>query len=138
MSGCTCRKENGRHIGCEYLYCECLDDSALNDDGKRVFPYSASKADYGCLRDFYLKARHHIYECNQLCNCESNCKNRVVQHGRTVPLQIFKTKNRGWGMIAALNRELLMAVLISNIRTSMHARPEARSIHRHLSWRDHY
>ena len=97
MSGCDCRKDNGRNIGCEYLSCECLDDSALNSEGKRVFPYSASKFDFGCLRAFYLENRHHIYECNSLCNCESNCKNRVVQHGRTVSLQIFKTINRGWG-----------------------------------------
>lgn len=26
MSGCNCRIENGRSIGCEYLSCECLDD----------------------------------------------------------------------------------------------------------------
>jgi len=98
MSGCKCRKDNGRNIGCEYLSCECLDDSARNANGNRVFPYSASKSDYACLRSFYLESRHHIYECNNLCNCDSNCKNRVVQHGRTVPLQIFKTGNRGWGL----------------------------------------
>lgn len=100
MSGCKCRKDNGRNVGCEYLSCECLDDSALNAEGRRVFPYSASKSDFGCLRGFYLENRHHIYECNDLCNCESNCKNRVVQHGRTVLLQIFKTKTRGWGLRA--------------------------------------
>lgn len=99
MSGCKCRKENGRSIGCEYLSCECLGESATTPDGKRVFPYAAGKNDFGCLRQFYLNSRHHIYECNNMCNCESNCKNRVVQHGRTVPLQIFKTPDsRGWGM----------------------------------------
>ena len=101
MSGCTCRKDNGRQMGCEYLSCECIADSAVNDMGKRVFPYSGGKDDFGCLRNFYLKRRDHIYECNKRCNCESNCKNRVVQHGRSVPLQIFKTTNRGWGMFCA-------------------------------------
>ena len=98
MYGCNCRKDNGRNIGCEYLSCDCLADSADNNDGKKVFPYSAGRHDYGCLRNFYLENRHHIYECNSRCNCEENCKNRVVQHGRTVPLQIFKTGNRDWGL----------------------------------------
>ena len=98
MSGCKCRKDNGRNIGCEYLSCECLADSADNEEGRKVFPYSASRLDFGCLRNFYLQNRHHIYECNSLCNCNSNCKNRVVQHGRVVALQIFKTVNRGWGL----------------------------------------
>ncbi|KAL8800439.1 MAG: hypothetical protein Q9182_005192 [Xanthomendoza sp. 2 TL-2023] len=97
MIGCTCYKDNGRNIGCEYLYCNCLDESALDANGKRVFPYGAGKKDAGCLRNFYLESRHHIYECNRNCSCESNCKNRKVQHGRQIPLEIFKTKNRGWG-----------------------------------------
>jgi len=52
MSGCTCRVENGRSIGCEYLYCQCLDDSQENDQGKKVFPYAAGKDTLGCLRNF--------------------------------------------------------------------------------------
>ncbi|KAI4210816.1 MAG: hypothetical protein L6R36_009512, partial [Xanthoria steineri] len=96
MVGCNCYIDNGRQIGCEYLYCECLDDSQINDLGKRVFPYGAGKKDFHCLRNFYLESRNHIYECNKKCNCLSNCKNRNVQHGRKVELEIFKTKNRGW------------------------------------------
>ncbi|KAI4233717.1 MAG: hypothetical protein LQ352_008224, partial [Teloschistes flavicans] len=98
MIGCECRKENGRGIGCEYLSCGCLADSATNQDGRKVFPYSAAKLNPGCLRDFYLESRHHIYECNTHCNCEKNCKNRKVQHGRQLPLEIFKTEDRGWGL----------------------------------------
>ncbi|KAL8989221.1 MAG: hypothetical protein Q9169_008405, partial [Polycauliona sp. 2 TL-2023] len=98
MAGCNCYKDNGRQMGCEYLYCECLEDSTLNDDGKRVFPYGAGKKDFRCLRNFYLESRNHIYECNTKCNCEANCKNRNVQHGRRVELEIFKTQNRGWGL----------------------------------------
>ncbi|KAI4219542.1 MAG: hypothetical protein LQ349_008322, partial [Xanthoria aureola] len=98
MVGCNCYIDNGRQIGCEYLYCECLDDSQINDLGKRVFPYGAGKKDFHCLRNFYLESRNHIYECNKKCNCLSNCKNRNVQHGRKVELEIFKTKNRGWGL----------------------------------------
>ena len=97
MSGCNCRPENGRNCGCEYRYCSCLTLSAKDEKGNHHFPYSASTQQRGTLRPFYLNSRHHIYECNKNCNCRDNCKNKVVQHGRQVPLEIFKTVNRGWG-----------------------------------------
>ena len=97
MAGCDCRKDNGRHIGCEHLSCGCVQLSEPNAKGRRYFPYSAAKSDYGCLRSVYIKMRNHIYECNDRCNCDIDCKNRRVQHGREIPLEIFKTKNRGWG-----------------------------------------
>ncbi|KAL3276667.1 hypothetical protein HHI36_012037, partial [Cryptolaemus montrouzieri] len=40
-----------------------------------------------------------VFECNHLCKCDANCRNRVVQAGRKVPLCIFRTHNgRGWGV----------------------------------------
>ncbi|KAG6105625.1 Histone-lysine N-methyltransferase, H3 lysine-9 specific dim-5 [Claviceps sp. LM219 group G6] len=39
-----------------------------------------------------------IYECHQGCCCTRDCPNRVVERGRTVPLQIFRTDDRGWGV----------------------------------------
>ena len=39
-----------------------------------------------------------IYECNWKCSCPMDCSNRVVQHGRKIPLCIFRTNNRGWGV----------------------------------------
>ena len=97
IAGCNCRKDNGRHMGCEYLSCECVQLSDPDDNGRLHFPYSGATHDYGCLRGVYLKLRNHIYECNDKCNCDNNCKNRLVQHGRQIPLEIFKTRNRGWG-----------------------------------------
>ncbi|XP_015840156.1 histone-lysine N-methyltransferase SUV39H2 isoform X1 [Tribolium castaneum] len=42
-----------------------------------------------------------IYECNDLCKCGPDCRNRVVQKGRKVPLCIFRTSNGcGWGVKA--------------------------------------
>lgn len=42
-----------------------------------------------------------IYECNKLCKCGPDCRNRVVQNGRKVPLCIFRTSNGcGWGVKA--------------------------------------
>lgn len=39
-----------------------------------------------------------IYECNKKCKCSKDCVNRVVQHGRRIPLCIFKTEYCGWGV----------------------------------------
>ncbi|KAL1131614.1 hypothetical protein AAG570_011228 [Ranatra chinensis] len=40
-----------------------------------------------------------IYECNKRCQCGPECENRVLQHGRKVPLSIFMTHNGcGWGV----------------------------------------
>lgn len=50
------------------------------------------------MQAFYREERHPIYECNLNCNCGPVCKSRVVQKGRRVPLTVFKTHNRGWGV----------------------------------------
>lgn len=100
--GCTCRAENGRSVGCEYRSCSCLEDVAQNADGTPIgFPYHAVGGKRGCLRNVYLDKREHIYECNPLCSCPPHCKNKVVQHGRQIPLEIFKTQHRGWGELLA-------------------------------------
>ncbi|XP_035702151.1 histone-lysine N-methyltransferase SETDB1 isoform X1 [Folsomia candida] len=39
-----------------------------------------------------------IYECNQRCKCAKTCCNRVAQNGLKVPLQLFKTAAKGWGI----------------------------------------
>lgn len=39
-----------------------------------------------------------IYECNTKCSCPSDCSNRIVQLGRKIPLCIFRTEGRGWGV----------------------------------------
>jgi len=41
-----------------------------------------------------------IYECNKECSCSSTCPNRLAQFPIRTRLQVFKTKNRGWGIRA--------------------------------------
>ncbi|XP_031553067.1 histone-lysine N-methyltransferase EHMT1-like isoform X2 [Actinia tenebrosa] len=41
-----------------------------------------------------------VFECNKMCKCWSYCRNRVVQKGMQYPLQLFKTKKKGWGVRA--------------------------------------
>ncbi|XWS58877.1 hypothetical protein CRYUN_Cryun08bG0072800 [Craigia yunnanensis] len=39
-----------------------------------------------------------IHECGSSCKCPPNCKNRVSQSGLKVRLEVFKTKDKGWGL----------------------------------------
>ncbi|KAK5657784.1 hypothetical protein OQA88_2857 [Cercophora sp. LCS_1] len=101
-SGCECEENEG----CMYSTCHCLQDMApdsdeeADDDGmpKKRFAYYSTGQKAGLLRRRILESRNPIYECHALCNCTPDCPNRVVERGRTVPLQIFRTDNRGWGV----------------------------------------
>jgi histone-lysine N-methyltransferase SUV39H len=119
MIGCTsCKPNMGGFCGCEYTKrCECLeyarvDESKLDDIEKKRyekvkreggstmgfpknFPYAKET---GLMVKAYLGHRYPIYECNDKCGCGEICKTRVVQKGRKVGLEIFKTKDRGWGL----------------------------------------
>jgi histone-lysine N-methyltransferase SUV39H len=122
-AGCKrCRPDMGGNRGCEYTAkCDCLEDAApdptrCKDDDQREqyaawergeadsaglpkrFPYRIDPINKMFVLDsFYLESRHPIYECNELCNCGKNCKNRLVQKGRKVPLEIFRTLGRDFG-----------------------------------------
>uniref|UniRef100_A0A2P2NY25 Uncharacterized protein n=1 Tax=Rhizophora mucronata TaxID=61149 RepID=A0A2P2NY25_RHIMU len=39
-----------------------------------------------------------IYECGSFCHCLPNCRNRVSQGGIRIRLEVFKTKDKGWGL----------------------------------------
>lgn len=74
LSGCPC----SRLDECDR---NCHDTSSYNDHGRLIINQGTP-----------------IYECNNSCGCGIRCKNRVVQRGRQVPLQIFKTYSKGWGV----------------------------------------
>lgn len=53
----------------------------------------------GTLVPFYLHSRRPIYECNDNCRCGPHCRNKNVQFGRAVEVEIFRTgTGRGWGL----------------------------------------
>ncbi|KIV98894.1 hypothetical protein, variant [Verruconis gallopava] len=142
--GPTCKPNMGANCGCEYTRsCECLEYARINDarldvherqmlrdyeDGAMIslmglpkrFPYSAKS---GLLVSSYLGHRWPIYECNDNCACGPGCKSRVVQKGRTVGLEIFKTKHRGWGLRATEN--LRQGQFIDTYRGEVITRDEA-------------
>ncbi|EPS64247.1 hypothetical protein M569_10533 [Genlisea aurea] len=39
-----------------------------------------------------------IYECGDSCSCPPTCRGRMSQAGLKVHLEVFKTRNRGWGL----------------------------------------
>ena len=44
--------------------------------------------------------RVFLQECNDDCNCSRYCRNRVVQRGLCIPLQVFWSGSKGWGVRA--------------------------------------
>ncbi|KAJ8116771.1 hypothetical protein ONZ43_g4362 [Nemania bipapillata] len=65
---------------------------------KKVYAYHSDGTRTGRLRSKVLTSRDPIYECHESCVCGVDCPNRVVEKGRKLPLQIFRTKTRGWGV----------------------------------------
>ncbi|CAO2833089.1 unnamed protein product [Amaranthus hypochondriacus] len=78
--GCNC------HSSCAAgdLNCSCIRKNSGD------FPYTAN----GVL----VSRKPMVYECGPSCPCFTNCKNRVSQSGLKVRLEVFKTKDRGWGL----------------------------------------
>ncbi|KAH6869029.1 hypothetical protein BKA70DRAFT_1132083 [Coprinopsis sp. MPI-PUGE-AT-0042] len=60
------------------------------------FRYGAN----GKIKDSETLLQYPIFECNALCGCDADCRNRVVQNGRRVAVSIKKTKGKGWGVFA--------------------------------------
>ncbi|KAI5081409.1 hypothetical protein GOP47_0004592 [Adiantum capillus-veneris] len=69
---------------CEEETCSC----AVKNGGE--FPYNE--------KGYLIRDRKVWYECGPSCSCSSSCMNRVSQKGLRYRLEIFKTKNRGWGV----------------------------------------
>lgn len=101
-TGCECQDD----WGCQRRGCHCLQDMAIDDDDmdedgadEKIYVYHGIGKRKECLRGKVLESRHPIYECHASCACSVDCANRVVERGRKIPLQIFRTDNgRGWGM----------------------------------------
>lgn len=81
-------------------------------------------------RRLRLRPGSAIYECNSRCSCDSSCSNRLVQHGRQVPLVLFKTANgSGWGVQAAtaLRKGEFVCEYIGEIITSDEANERGKA-----------
>ncbi|ELR04721.1 hypothetical protein VC83_06915 [Pseudogymnoascus destructans] len=97
--GCECVEDGD----CEFRGCYCIQDmeAKTNKLGqpKKANAYLSKGPKAGCLRKDILDSRLVLYECHESCACSKNCINRIVEQGRKVPLEIFRTSDgRGWGV----------------------------------------
>ncbi|KAF5325673.1 hypothetical protein D9611_000379 [Ephemerocybe angulata] len=74
--------------------CDCQGESHLDDETGRVLCAYNKK---GLFR-FNVLRGVEVKECTPLCKCSPDCPNRVLQRDRDIPLEIFKTLDRGWGV----------------------------------------
>ncbi|XP_018021022.1 titin homolog [Hyalella azteca] len=88
-------------------WCQCTDGCNSGDCGCTQLNFRCWYDPEGrLLPDFNYLDPPMIFECNRACGCNKlSCNNRVVQHGITAHLQLFRTTNKGWG-VRALKRIL--------------------------------
>ncbi|KAI4384593.1 hypothetical protein MLD38_002722 [Melastoma candidum] len=92
---------------------------------KQPKPFGALKTSYGCgcqrccvpgdlncscirknngdlpyTNGILVSKKSLVYECRASCPCGPQCKNRVAQAGIKIRMEVFKTRNRGWGLRA--------------------------------------
>lgn len=82
--GCSCL-----HTPCGPKTCSCLHGG--------VDSYNSNQ----CLQSLETATTAWstpVFECNALCPCAGDCRNRVVQRGPWAHLQVFKTQMKGWGL----------------------------------------
>lgn len=67
-----------------------------------------------------------IFECNDTCGCNKmTCKNRVVQNGISVPMQVYKCEGsvKGWGVrsLRKIQKGTFVAEYIGELLTDLEA-----------------
>ncbi|KAG6817367.1 hypothetical protein H0H87_009554 [Tephrocybe sp. NHM501043] len=96
---CECKEK----IRCTAL-CNCQEPSELYVSDKKggfikVLAYTPDR-----LFNAFDTPRTEVIECNNQCACDPDrCPNRVAQRPRDVPIEIFKTIGRGWGVRSTMN-----------------------------------
>ncbi|XP_018088035.1 histone-lysine N-methyltransferase EHMT1 isoform X2 [Xenopus laevis] len=80
-------------------YCVCIDDcSSSNCMCNQLSMRCWYDKNGRLLPEFNMVEPPLIFECNHACSCWRNCRNRVVQNGLKIRLQLFRTKSKGWGV----------------------------------------
>uniref|UniRef100_A0A8C2ZCL5 Euchromatic histone-lysine N-methyltransferase 2 n=1 Tax=Cyclopterus lumpus TaxID=8103 RepID=A0A8C2ZCL5_CYCLU len=82
-------------------HCSCSDDcSSSNCLCGQLSIRCWYDKDQRLLQEFNKIEPPLIFECNMACSCYRTCKNRVVQAGIKVRLQLYRTEKMGWGVRA--------------------------------------
>uniref|UniRef100_A0A0D9X6V8 Pre-SET domain-containing protein n=1 Tax=Leersia perrieri TaxID=77586 RepID=A0A0D9X6V8_9ORYZ len=77
--------------------CECTSSCPRGEDGCSCSKKNGSYLPY-TTTGILVCRMPVIYECSNLCACNTYCPNRVVQRGCHLHFEIFKTTTRGWGL----------------------------------------
>ncbi|XP_058722108.1 histone-lysine N-methyltransferase, H3 lysine-9 specific SUVH1-like [Vicia villosa] len=80
--GCSCSAKKACIPG--DLDCSCIQ----RNEGD--FPY--------IIHGVLVSRKPLVHECGPTCKCYPNCKNRVSQSGLKHQMEVFKTKDKGWGL----------------------------------------
>ena len=90
---------------CSPSTCACMRNETMEMVNQAPVPTYRARADgLIVLTDTFITltrtevVKSEIVECNKNCHCDTGCYNRVVQRGRTLPLEIFKTQFCGFGL----------------------------------------
>ncbi|KAH7422464.1 hypothetical protein KP509_12G010000 [Ceratopteris richardii] len=76
--------------------CNCV-DQCVADQSCSCFSQNGNEFAY--LHSGQLvKERSMIYECGTTCKCSASCWNRSTQRAPIFRLDVFKTKEKGWGL----------------------------------------
>lgn len=91
---------DSRFLSC----CDCIDNCEAKTkcscwqqtlDGAKYYKFKNMGYEFKRL---YERVDTGIFECNINCKCSKTCLNRVVQLPVSARLQVFRTKNKGWGL----------------------------------------
>lgn len=96
--GCSCTEDECSASTCDHMSMFDTDNTeAFTIDGKFIrgqFPYD----EFGRI---ILDVGYMVYECNSSCQCKDPCRNRVLQKGVHLKLEVFISPHKGWGVRAA-------------------------------------
>lgn len=74
--------------------CECKTNCSVNCSCATLNGGEFAYDDSGVL----VRGKPLIYECGTSCQCPSSCPNRVSQKGLRPRLEVFRSKETGWGV----------------------------------------
>ncbi|KAJ3703088.1 hypothetical protein LUZ61_006793 [Rhynchospora tenuis] len=77
--------------------CNCLGVCLPADPNCTCSQSNGSELPYSSM-GLLVSRKTMVYECSSTCRCNVNCRNRVSQKGTKLHFEVFKTKNRGWGL----------------------------------------
>ncbi|KAK2862556.1 hypothetical protein Q5P01_002089 [Channa striata] len=81
--------------------CPCHSHSCLPESCCCLQAHGQAYDSTGTLRDIKRTDTAYsspVFECNALCACSDSCSNRIVQRGLRLRLEVYRTRNRGWGV----------------------------------------